>query len=123
MQNRPTSIMVIAWIIIILAVINLIVLVITLNNNTAKELMTRIDLLISMQQAFVGALISILSAIMMLKGKNWGRLLYIFWIIIGFIIALITHRMKLDMFPGTIVVLAIIFFLFRPAANGYFARQ
>ena len=123
MKKRPTSITVIAWILIVMCGISLITSTISLNNPMAKELMSRSPISIPIQYAmmYVGLLIILISGIAMLKGQNWARLLYVIWSIIGFVIGIATSPMKAAMIPGFVVFLIIAFFLFRPKANEYFA--
>jgi len=63
----------------------------------------------------------IVSAIGMLKGLNWARMLYSIWGIILMIIYLVTSPSILVLIPGVILYITMVFFLFRPAANKYFA--
>jgi hypothetical protein len=123
MKKRPTSITVIAWILIVMGGISLIASTISLNNPMAKELMNRSPIPIPIQYAmmYVGLLITLISGIAMLKGQNWARFLYVIWSIIGFVIGIATSPMKVAMIPGFVLFLIVAFFLFRPKANEYFA--
>ena len=123
MKKRPTSITVIAWILIVMAGISLITSAFYLNNPTARELMSRNPIPIPVQylMTYVGLLVTLICGIAMLKGRNWARLLYVIWSIIGFVIGIATSPMKAAMIPGFVVFLIIAFFLFRPKANEYFA--
>ena len=58
---------------------------------------------------------------MMLYRQNWARQLYVGWSILSIIIGLTTSPIKIMMLPGVVVFAIIAFFLFRPAANKYFA--
>ena len=123
MKNRPTSITVISWILIIMGGISLITSSISLNNPMAKELMSRSPMPISIQylMMYVGLFIMIVCGIAMLKGQNWARLLYVIWSIIGFVVGIATSPFKAAMIPGIVIFLIAAFFLFRPKANAYFA--
>jgi len=123
MKKRPTSITVIAWILIVMGGISLITSTISLNNPTAKELMGRSLIPIPVQYVmmYVGLFITLVSAIAMLKGKNWARFLYVIWGIIGFIVGITTSPMKTAMIPGMVIFIVVVIFLFRPKANEYFA--
>ena len=79
MKKQPTSITVIAWILIVIGVISLIATTIGLNNPMVKEVMSRSSIPIPAQYImnYVGLLITLISGIAMLKGKNWARLLYV----------------------------------------------
>ena len=124
-MKRPTSVSVIAWILIVMAGISLISSTISLNNPTVKELMAKSPLPIPLQYVmfYLGLLISIVAGIAMLKGRNWARFLYVIWSIIGFTIGLVTSPMKAALIPGIVVFAVITFFLFRPKANEYFSPK
>jgi hypothetical protein len=124
MKERPTSVTVIAWILIILGGISIITSTISLNNPMAKELMAKSPIPVSAQiiMMYAGLLVSIVSGIGMLKGHNWARLLYVIWGAIGFVISLLTSPIKVALIPGFVVFVIIVFFLFRPIAQQYFTE-
>jgi hypothetical protein len=123
MKPRPTSITVISWILIVVGVISLITSTAALKNPMAKELMARSPIPLPVQYAmlYVGLLVTIISGVAMLKALNWGRLLYVIWSAAGFVISFATSPMKIAMIPGFLLYLVVVFFLFRPKANQFFA--
>jgi hypothetical protein len=122
MNNRPTSITIISWILIIIGAIALISTPVMTNNPSARELMAKNPIPIPIQYAigYAGLLIRIVCGIAMLKGKNWARCIYIIWGLVGFIIGMTTSPMKIALIPGLLLLGAIAFFLFHPEANAYF---
>ena len=122
MKKRPTPVTVVAWILIVVGVGSLIGTTVTFNNPATLDLMGKSLLPISLQYAMVyaGFLVTILSGMAMLRGHNWGRLLYVVWSVIGSLIGFATSPMKPAMIPGIVVFLIFAFFLFRPTANEYF---
>jgi len=122
MNQRPKSITVVCWILIIMGAISLVTSIVSFNNPIVKEIMSknRIPINIQYVMMYAGLLVMLVSGVAMLKGQNWARLLYICWSIIGFIIGIATSPMKAAMIPGIIVFLVIVFFLFRPKANEFF---
>lgn len=79
---------------------------------------------------FLGLLITIVSGVGMLKGRNWARFLYVGWNLIGFVVwfavksAVWFEPSARDREPivSSLVVFAIIaFFLFRSKAREYFS--
>jgi uncharacterized membrane protein YagU involved in acid resistance len=122
MKKQPTSITVIAWILIVIGVISLITTTIGLNNPMVKEVMSRSSIPIPAQYImnYVGLLITLISGIAMLKGKNWARLLYVIYSIISIVIGFATSPMKAALVSGCIIFLVVVFFLFRPKAKNYF---
>jgi hypothetical protein len=123
MKKRPTSISVIAWILIVMGGISLITTSLMINNPMARDLMSKSPIPIPAQYAinYVGLLIMIVSGAAMLKGCNWARFLYVIWSIIGFLVGITTSPMKAAMIPGFVVFLIVAFFLFRPKANAFFS--
>lgn len=122
MIQRPKSITVVSWILIILGGLSLISSTISLNNPIAREMMAKSPIPVNVQfvMMFAGILIMIISGAAMLKGQNWARLLYVGWSVLGFAIGIATSPMKAAMIPGLVIFLIIVFFLFRPKANAYF---
>jgi cytochrome b561 len=123
MKKRPTSITVIAWILIVMGGLSLITTTVNINNPIAKELMSRSPIPLPIQHVmlYAGMLVTLISGIAMLKGQNWARFLYVIWSIIGFVIAIVTSPMKATIIPGFVGFLVVAFFLFRPKANEYFS--
>ena len=125
MQQRPTSVTVIAWILIALGGISLISSILAINDPKAKELMGHSPIPIWAQfiHLYLGILIGLISGMALLKGLNWARFLYLIFTIIGFVIGFAFSTVKLAMIPGAILSAVIIFFLFRPRVNDYFAGR
>jgi len=124
MGERPKSIKIIAWILIVVGVISVFTSLSSLNNPMVKELMSKNPLPIPLQYAmmYIGLAVSVICGIGMLKGQGWARLLYVTWGAIGILIGLITSPMKAAIIPGLIFLVIIAFFLYRPASNQYFAQ-
>lgn len=135
MRTRPTSITVIAWILILWGGISLITMTLVINNGmidrvmvdnpAARELMNKSLIPIPVQYAvaYTDFLIRLVAGVAMLKGQNWGRWLYVVGAAAGFLIGIITSPLKVAMIPGFVVFVVVTIFLFRPKANQYFADQ
>jgi hypothetical protein len=127
MVKRPTSVSVVCWITIVTGAIPLISTTWLLNDPTAKQitmdLMSQSPIPIPLQylMMYVGLLILVGSGIAMLKGKNWGRFLYVTWSIFGFIINFATSPIRMGLIPGLVLFVAFAIILFRPNANQYFS--
>ena len=124
MQSRPTSLTVVCWILIVSGPLVILPLFMgTMDNPHVVELMNKSPFSISVQYALMwsGALVTSGSGVMMLYRQNWARLLYVGWNILGIIIGLTTSPIKIMLLPGIVMFAIIAFFLFRPAANDYFA--
>jgi hypothetical protein len=124
MQSRPTSLTAVCWILIVLGPLAILPLFMgTMHDPHAVELMNKSPFPISVQYALIwlGALVTSGSGILMLYRQSWARLVYVGWNILGIIIGLTTSPIKMMLLPGILVFAVIAFFLFRPAANAYFA--
>jgi hypothetical protein len=129
MRTRPTSITVIAWILIAMGGISVITTTLmidtVMNDPAARELLNKSPVPIPVQYAmtYVGLLAMLVSGVAMLKGQNWGRWLYVVGTALGFLIGILTSPIKEAMIPGFVVFVVVTFFLFRPKANQYFSDQ
>ena len=130
MRTRPTSITVVAWILILMGGISLVTTTLVMNsamiNNPAvQDLMSKSPIPVPVQYAmtYVALLVMLVSGIAILKGQNWGRWLYVVGTALGFLIGIITSPLKSAMIPGFVVFVVVAFFLFRSKANKYFADQ
>lgn len=124
MNKCPISVIVISWILIITSVMALIAGTMSLNDPAARELMTGSALSIPMQYGILysGLLVSVISAVFMLRAANWARMLYIGWVGIELLVLLLTSPAKLMLLPGIVVYGIFVLFLLRPRANEYFAN-
>lgn len=125
MKERPTSVSVISWILIVMSGISLVASLFMMNNPMAQEMMAKTPIPIPVQYAmlYVGLSVSITCGIFMLRGANWARLLYVGWSTIGFVISFATSPARATLVPGVVVLGVIVFFLFRPAASAFFKRS
>jgi len=124
MKKRPRSITVISWILIIMAGISLLKISTMRISDPMllQEVMGRSPIPVSVQyiMMYLGMSIILISGFAMLKGKNWGRSIYILWSVISLVVGIATTTVKFNMIPGIIGFLIITFFLFCPKANEYF---
>src|SRR5690348_12205848 len=83
MRTRPTSITVIAWILILMGGISLVTTTLmidtVMNDPAARELLSKSAIPLPVQYAmtYVALLIMLVSGVAILKGQNWGRWLYV----------------------------------------------
>jgi len=125
-MKRPTSVTVIAWILIVMTVImalaSLATLDKTLNNPEILAEMEKSSIPVTLQivLSFAGALITLVAGIAMLKAQNWGRLVYVGWGAIAVVIGLFTSPKAMVGLDAAILVI-FAFFLFLPQANAWFS--
>lgn len=74
-------------------------------------------------QSYLGGILALVCGAAMLKGKNWARLLYVVWEIIGFGISAATTSTKMALIPGLAIAVIIVLILFVPSSNAYFKGQ
>ena len=123
-MERPTSITVIAWILIILSALGLLGSVMAMRSPDAMEMLAQSKLGAGPQQA-LGLISSIITAICgfgMLQGKNWARLLYVVTGAIGAALSLYAMPLGGAQYFSLAIFAVIVFFLYRPAANAWFNR-
>ncbi len=96
---------------------------IMLNDPMVRDQMRLSTLPISIQytMSYLGFVIKILSGIVILNGRNWGRLLYVAWHIISITVAVTSSPTKAAVIPGLMFFLVVTFFLFRREAEVYFS--
>jgi len=124
-MERPTSITVISWILIVLGALGLLVGALMSNNPDVMEEMAKSRLGAGPQQivGIASSIASIVSGYGMLQGKNWGRLLYVISSVIGIALNFYAMPMGGAQYLGVAIVAVVIFFLYRPAANAWFNRD
>lgn len=128
MVSRPISIAVISWLLIILgslSVLGYLSTALQQSDPQVQEALKASPLPVPVQFGIMVAGIAIQFACgyAMLGGKNWARLLYVAWNLVGIGTAFFTVPVKLLLVPGIAIFGVIVFFLYRPAANVFFAAD
>jgi hypothetical protein len=102
MKKRPTSVTVIAWILLVISALSLLGSTMAINNPMAQEMMAKSPIPIPLQYVvlYLGLSIEILCATFMLRAANWARLLYISWSGVELLILLLTSPAKQELIPG-----------------------
>ena len=124
MKVRPKSITIISWFLIITSGISIIPMVLNYNNPEIIKIaqLSVIPLMVQYVITAIGLIVIVSSAVLMLKNKNIGRILYVGWTFVSLFIGLFNSPVKTMMIPGLVLFLIITFFLFRPKANEYFSK-
>ena len=124
-KKRPTSVAVIAWIITITSGLSLVATPITAMIPMTRQAIEATGMPVAMA-IFWGMLsgaIGVVSGIAMLKGVNWGRLLYLWAIPILTVLNWILYGFKASGIPGIIIYIIFLIFLIRPAASAFFGDE
>ncbi len=121
-NERPASITVIAWTLILTALVSSVISTLTLNHPIVRELMTQNPLPLAFQYCLLygGLLAQLVSGAAMLRAQNWGRILYTVCGAIGLLVGAITAPVTLVVIPGIVFYVVVVVFLFLPKANAYF---
>ncbi len=125
MSVRPKSISIISWFLIVTGCMSLVSPALTYNNPEVIKVMELNALSVSIQfiMMFAGSLVTVVSGIGILKGKNYARILYVSWTSLSIIISLFTLPVKTMMIPGIAFFAIISFFLFRAKSRSYFSDE
>src|SRR3954467_7005397 len=106
MQQRPLSLTIIGWFMIVTGILGLLGMLFTINNPMAARVYEQSPLPMSVHLALgvVGALIAAICGYGVLKGFNWSRFLYVGWSLIGFVVSFTTIPVT------SIIILSVVFF-------------
>jgi hypothetical protein len=124
-MQRPTSLTIIGWFLIVIAAFGLISQLTMQNNPMAQQLLAESPLpaWFHMALGIVGAVVTAACGYGVLKGLNWSRYLYVGWSLIGLLIGYLTVPFTSITLLSVLFLAVFAFFLFRPAANGWFTGQ
>ncbi|MCK9603850.1 MAG: hypothetical protein M0R66_05785 [Candidatus Omnitrophica bacterium] len=125
---RPKSVTIISWIIIALGCITLLNVVrmpAILSKPEYQKLadVTGQSLRIAMLLSSVYAALFLVCGVAMLKGFNWGRLVYLWCYGVMVVLNIAFSRLSLLVLPSVVVFVTFLFFLTRPAANEFFSKS
>ncbi len=127
MVYRPISVTVIAWLLIILGVFGLFgaAQMILRPNVESQKILAESPIPISVQRGMMvgGTLVELVCGVFMLRGRNWARLFFVVWSALSLSVWGAVSPHKLFMIPGVVMFAIEVFFLFRPAANAFFANN
>lgn len=125
MRNRPVSIGIVGWFLIVTALLSLLVLPYTLSNSDALGIDDKGGLPANVQLgiSIAGSLVSLLCGFFILKGRDWARLLIIAWVLLGIGLGLATSAYRSVLLLSALYLAVLGFFLFRPAANRFFGKS
>lgn len=125
MIRRPISVTVISCIQIATGILSLLGITIRFvrDGSIAYEVIADSPVPVPIQylMSFVGMAVLVVCGYFMLKGKNWARWLCVGWGVVGLLFSVTTSPMTWMLVPGTIYLIIVAYFLFRPDANQFFA--
>ena len=122
MEKRPTSLTIIAWIMIISALFSLYSATTMTKNPVSAQILARSPLPASAHVAFAvfGSVATLIAGYGVLKGYPWSRWLYLGLGVLSLIFSVVTVPIISVIVLSVVFLIVIAFFLFRPAANRWF---
>jgi hypothetical protein len=123
MEKRPLSLTIIAWVLVILALLGLAGIVMaTTSAELAAKMAEQSNMPLPFQQAWtvIGAIVTLVVAYGIWKGQPWSRVLYVAWGVIGIVVGYLVGTPGYGMFLGVVILEVISAFLFTNRANEWF---
>lgn len=122
-MKRPLSITIISWFLIITSLLSIATTSMTWDDPEVVALMELNTMPLPVQFAMIviGTLVMLVAGVLMLKGRNAGRMAYVVWTALSMIVGLFTAPALAMLIPGLLFFLVIVFFLFRSAGNAWFS--
>lgn len=125
MEKRPTSLTVIAWLLIVLSVLGLIGIFMMSSNPLVAAKMAEMHMPLPMLQAWsvLGTVVNLICAYGILKGLPWSRVLYVVWGVIGIVVGFYISPQKASIVISLIILVIFSIFLFGEKANVWFQAR
>lgn len=125
MQQRPTSLTIIGWFLIVTAAFGVFGQITAQNNPIAQQLLAQSPLpaWVHLIVGIIGLVVAAACGYGVLKGLNWSRYLYVGWSLFGLVFSTLTIALTSIALLSLLFVAVIAFFLFRPAANAWFSEH
>jgi hypothetical protein len=117
MKARPLSVTIIAWLFMIFGSIALLSGLLPLTGANVSQLIAEFK---THWMVHLSRVVQVVSGLFMLRGHNWARWLGIIWIAFHIVVGALHGWVQF--LTHVLIFSVILFFLFRPRANEYFAR-
>jgi hypothetical protein len=125
MVYRPASVTVISWWLIMVGISSLFSAVhfALRPNPNVQKVIAENPLPTYVQHGLMisGTVVHLVCGFFILRGRNWARILFVTWAVISICLSPVTSPYKLFIIPGAMIFAIEAYFLFRPAANAFFA--
>lgn len=116
MKARPLSVTIIAWLFMIFGSIALLSGLLPFTDSNAAQLIAEFK---THWMVHLSRLAQIISGLFMLRGHNWARWLLVAWVAFHIVVGAMHGWIQLLI--HVLIFSVILFFIFRPRANEYFA--
>lgn len=123
-KKRPTSVAVIAWIIIVVHGLSLVITPLGYTMPVVRQALEAVgvSVAIAVLWAIVSGAIGLVSGIAILKGINWGRWLFLCFYPLSLVISWWLYGFRLTYIISIIFYIIVLVLLTAPAASTFFAR-
>ncbi|MXV13177.1 hypothetical protein DYQ93_19410 [Xanthomonas sp. LMG 8992] len=123
--RRPMSLTAIACLLIASCVLSLLLSALDDSDVAAAAAMRQDPVPLSIQDALGchGAVVQLACAAGIFGGFGWARARYVVWGLVGTAVGVAASPMTLALIPGMALFAVVVFLLFRPAANAFFASR
>ena len=125
MEKRPLSLTIIAWILIIFALLGIYSSVTISSNPQAMKMLeqTHVPLIFNQVWGVIGSIVTLIVAYGIFKGQPWSRVLYVVWSLISLVVGFFTAPMKAILVLSLIILVVLCIFLFGEKANDWFSAR
>lgn len=125
MEKRPTSMTVIAWVLIVFTLLGLYGIVTMGSNPAAQKMLAQMPVSLRFEQGWglLGSVINLACAYGILKGLPWSRVLYVAWGIISLVVGMYISPIKYVLIFSLIILVIIAAFLWTNTANDWFQAR
>ena len=125
MGKRPTSMTVIAVLLIVLSLLGLAAVFAMSSNPAMVQAAQQMHMSMAFLQGWsvLGTIVNLACAYGILTGLPWGRVLYLVWGVIGLVVSFYTSPQKASVVFGLIILVVICAFLWTNTANDWFQAR
>ena len=125
MQKRPTSITVIAIVLLVFTLLGVVGLVTAASNAEMTKVLAQMHMSLPVYEAYgaLGIIINLVCIYGFFKGLPWSRVLYLVWGVIGLVIGFYISPMKASVVIALVVLVVVCVFLWTNTANDWFQAR
>ena len=123
-MKSPLSVTVAGWYIVISAALSIVTIPHALHGSMMAGFLHRASrpAQIMLAVLVLQACVDVVCGVGIVKGLRWARILYVCAVVVGFPLLFFVVPAKLQLIPNVLICALLLYVLFRPEANDYFAR-
>ena len=125
MEKRPLSLTIIAWLLVVLTLLNLVGIAMMRTNPMMIKAVDQMHVSVTFLQVWgvIGAIVTLVCAYGIFKGEPWSRVLYVLWGVLGLAVSAYTSPVKAGLVVGLVILVVISVFLWTNNANDWFQAR